>query len=311
MNIIRSAIIFTLITIPFYFIIYENTTRDYERIKYENNFTKGVSNAIYDAKFVMNETVLYSVGDEDDSHLNIDEKEVVDAFLTSYYMYFNAGDEVTKAILRSNILALVVLDYDGFYIYGATEKDGVFDHALSEKHPYKYEDGARAYFFNMGDEVEIVDLASGDIDYESLGYLFDGSSLEDDELLKSRAINKSIIAELKSILQNHRKLGELIGSSFDYFLPVGKDSDFAREIDSVGLITIVEGEGYPKMGKVSKFDYSEADIEMNSLIFAFEKDGNKYYTANEKYIAGDYLIFNSKKEAARAGYFPYLKDIIK
>ncbi len=311
MNLSRVAIIFTIISIPFYFIIYSSTTGDYQRIKYETDFNNAISNSIYDAKFTMNESVKNSVSDEDTHHIDVDEKAVIETFLSSYYTHFSANDDVTKAILRGNILALIVLDYDGFYIYGAREKDGIFDHCISEKHPYKCEKEGKIYFFNLGNEVKIFDLSSADISYENLGYLFPESSLDDESTFKSMAINASIVNEVKSTVKNHKKLGEHIGSSFDYYLPLGESSVLSRNIDSVGLITLIEGETYPKMGKISRFDFSAADIEMNKEIYAFNKNGEKFYTENPDNINADYEIFNSKKEAAKHGYFPYAGDLIK
>ncbi len=318
MNTIKMAIIFTLISIPFYFIVYSMTSADMRTMQYANNFNNAINNAISDAKFTMNDSLKRSVNDECSKHLNIDERAVVDAFLDSFYLYFNAGDDVSKVLLRSNILALVILDYDGFYIYGASDKGGYIDHTLSEKYPYKYEEGDFAYIFSFGDDVKVVDMRDMTDKDERLGHLFADTLYEDELIIRSKAINDSVVAKLKNTLLMHRELADAIGSSFDYFLPLGENSSLKRQIDSVGLISIVQGEGYPKLATrtftkggvfektgIRRIDYMAGDIEEKDLIYAFELNGNKYYSKHKEDAGKDYLIFNSMKEAASEGYFPY------
>ncbi len=305
MNPIKVAIIFTIITIPFYFIIFNKVDSERERLKYENNFINGINTALYDAKVSMNKSIKTSFDDVDNKQTYIDEKEVIDSFLKSYYLYFNARNEVDRALLRSNILALVLVDYDGFYIYGAGDKGDHLEHIISEKHPYKYEKDGTFYYFTLGNIVKKVDFDTNKVNYEKIGHLFTDTLEGDEELIKNKCINDSIIGELKNTLYYHKKLGQFIGSSFDYYLPLGENSSLARNIDSIGIISIIEGRGYPVAGKIVNVNYSEADIEMNCEVYCFEEDGTKYYSEKIEDVKPPYLIFYSKKEASSHGYLPY------
>ncbi len=310
MNPIKVAIIFTIITIPFYFIVFSQTDSERERLKHKNNFINGVNTALYDAKVAMNQSIKNSFDDIDDKQSYIDKDEVINSFLNSYYLYFNARNEVDKALLRSNILALVLVDYDGFYIYGANNKGSHFEHMISEKYSYKYEKDGNFYYFTLGNIVKKVDFNTNNIEYEKIGYLFSDGLASDEELIKNKAINDSIISELKNTLINHKKLGKFIGSTFDYYLPLGENSSLSRNIDSVGIISIIEGRGYPVAGEVVNVNFSEADIERNAEIYCFEEDKIKYYSENLNDVNPPYLIFYSKKEASSHGYLPYKNHLL-
>ncbi len=271
--------------------------------------TQAVDNAVYDSKVTLGKTVKYSMGDGDKAKVYIDEKSVIEAFLKTYYMSTNANSDREKALARARIVALVALDYDGFFVYSAKDMQDGIKHIISEKLPYKRSEEALTYYYTFGDEVTVFNRDTNELSYESLDELYDNKL--DLSTIRSRAINASIISELNNSLSIHKRYAKNIGDSYDFYLPIGEDSSSMRHIHSVGLIAIVEGKEIATDRHFNFISYDESDLNFKEEIFAFEENAVKYYSDRLIDVTGDYLIYNSEFEAAKNGYLPYKSLVVR
>ncbi len=162
MNLTKFAIVFVIISLPFYFISDLGIRQIAHAKMLRDQYETIINNAIDDGTMALK---LYTEESHDDASrkdIDVDVEEVVNAFLESYHRGFNTGSELDEIHVDRYILALIVVVYDGYYIYGTKEVEDMvsgdthYRQLLSDKKAFLYRDGDYSIRMTLDDYVTVL-----------------------------------------------------------------------------------------------------------------------------------------------------------
>lgn len=193
MKLIHWAVIFTIIIIPFSLICRNNINNRFMALKDEVRINNAVDTATYDATDFLAEWATV-VGGSSGKNLNITEETlyaVANQFFTTMAVNMNlpysdldsAVTKNAKAEVENYIPAIILVGYDGFYIYSAELVGDEIKYVFKPKIPYTYEEGNMIINFTLDNYVTIYNkspIVSENIRiYE--GYLYDAGTYDPTE----------------------------------------------------------------------------------------------------------------------------------
>jgi len=317
MSIIKFAVIFTLISLPFYFItdyqlqqilVGENMKEQYETI---------INNAIDDGTLALRLFVQESLEQEHKKELQLDQKEVLNAFLASYHYGFKAISKSEQQKVDQYILGIIIIDYDGYYVYGtqkvrALDGSSVFRQVLSEKYPFIYTTNNHTMFMTLDNHVTVINRetwAKEEGEVADISTLPVGVSVDGYDHFRRSTIGNNIEEALQLVVENHNKYTQIQGMSYEFYLPIA-DNDFQNmPISDVGLLVFIQGQPIGNKGYLEMSSLNQGSVLTRSDILGYQ-DGatHSYYycTADCTHPHTDQplKVFRSKEEAATAGYYP-------
>lgn len=316
MNLTRLAIIFALITIPFSVITYVTTLAIQQEEQIEVQYRTVINNAVKDGTVMVKLSAEGVSGTGGSKAISINPEEVVEAFLASYHYGFNAKSITDRVRLNQYVMAILVLDYDGFFIYGTREVQEpsgsrVLKHVLSEKKPYLYEEGDYVVKVNLGDHVSVLNTS---VWTEELGPIDDILDLppEIDPLdyddFRQRVIKDSLEAALAEGVNGHNRYADQLGVTYDFYLPLGDGSALSKSVKDVGMMVFVQG--YPMGGGryLDMSSFATGNILARKVIPGYQDgSGDLYYCeGGHSHSITDTQVrtFGSPEEAASEGYWP-------
>ncbi len=161
MKLQHFCIIFLIIILPFS-IMARNTTREYMlTLRDQTRLNNVIDNATQDAL-----DMIVELNDEFQSmyfaqQFNVTQsvaKEAVKSFFQTlainYNMPYIEGD--TEAYFSTYVPAIVIIGYDGFYVYSINEVGGAYAYQMSPKIPYSYEEDDMIINFTLGNDLKIL-----------------------------------------------------------------------------------------------------------------------------------------------------------
>lgn len=153
MKIIHWAIIFALIVLPFSLICRSTINNRFLALKDEVRINNAIDTATQDAVDLIAETAELGYG----KNINITEglaTEAIKQFFTTMAVNFNLPYNNNAIVdLQSYIPAVLIIGYDGFYIYSAEEINGEIIYTLKPKIPYSYEENGVIINFTLDNYV--------------------------------------------------------------------------------------------------------------------------------------------------------------
>lgn len=161
MKLQHFCIIFLIIILPFS-IMARNTTREYMlTLRDQTRLNNVIDNATQDAL-----DMIVELNDEFQSlyfaqQFNITQsvaREAIKSFFQTLAINYNMPyiEGETEAYFSTYVPAIVLIGYDGFYIYSMDETPSGFTAQLSPKIPYAYEEGDMIVNFTLGNDVKIL-----------------------------------------------------------------------------------------------------------------------------------------------------------
>ncbi len=162
MKLQHFCIWFLIVIMPFS-ILARNTTREYMLALRDQTRLNGViDNATQDAVEMLielnDEFQTVSFGTEFNVTYNI-ASEAVKSFFQTLAINFNMPyvEGETEAYFSMYVPAIVIVGYDGFFVYSVTEFNDSFEPRLSPKIPYAYEDPSTGAIINftLGNDIRI------------------------------------------------------------------------------------------------------------------------------------------------------------
>lgn len=314
MNLTRIALIFALIALPFSVITYISTLSIQQQEQVEMQYRSVINNAVKDGVVALKQSAKNVDAGHDTKAVKVNPQEVVTTFLAAYHYGFNAKSVTDRTRLNQYVLALVVLDYDGFYLYSTkavTNPSGkqVLKPMLSEKMPYLYEENGYALKATLGDEVTVLNTGlwtetQGDI--STLQDLPPDIDAMDYGVKRQQIIRDSLTDALETAVNNHNLYGAQLGGSYEFYLPLGDGSAITQSVNDVGIMVFIQG--YP-MGGGRYLDmntFAKGRILQTKSLPGYRDGGGNLYYCDEGHSHGDTQIktFSSAEEAAREGFWP-------
>ena len=316
MNLTRMAIIFILVIMPFMMISYMETQALQESEETKQQYTTLINNAINDGAVALKQSAEYIDSDSSNKHIYIDVEGVVDTILTSYHYGFNAISTSDHIRLDQHILALVIIGYDGFYIYGTkevTEPSGmsVLRAIISEKHFYVYEDSDYRMNVTLDDYVTILDKSTL---VETKGKISErltlptGISVVEYEELRLKIIRDTIARELNYTVSFHNRYTESLGVAYEFYLPLGDDNAWSGDIEDVGVMAFFQGHPLGGGQTLEIMSFSQSEVMVQDRVVGYMASTGDFYYCDDTCVHlvtdPEIKIFGSSKEAAMEGYYP-------
>ncbi len=140
MKIIHWTIIFVLIVVPFSLVCRNIINTRFIALKEEVRINNAIDTATYDAVDLLIEIAEVNNGKRIDLNPTLCMETINQFFNTMTVNYNMPYNEESKQYLQDYIPAIIIVGYDGFYIYSAEETENGVEHILKPKIPYSYED---------------------------------------------------------------------------------------------------------------------------------------------------------------------------
>lgn len=198
-----------------------------------------------------------------------DKEAAYHSFFCSLYAALGIMDNPAKREeLLKYIPMFAVLDEDGFYIYfeDEYEREDGFHYTTrnwTECMPYSYSDEDFVYWFTLDGVVTLYDkngLINGtvclyqaskeELEEEPLygrlrilrpdSFLFD---MESFMTVKQTAVIANVQDAMRYYINNHNRIAQKYGITYDFALPVMDNSAWARSIEHPGVLVMIQG--YP------------------------------------------------------------------
>lgn len=316
MNLTRMALVFLLVTLPFMMISYMDTLALQKSEQTKQQYTELINNAINDGATALKQTTEYIDSDGSNKHIYIDVEGVVESILTSYHYGFNAISPSDHIRLDQHILALVIIGYDGFYIYGTREVSEPSGNKLlrpiiSEKYFYSYEDSDYRMHVTLDNYVSVLDKATlieakGEVD--EIPTLPADITLIDFEDQRLKIIRDAIVNELNYTVSFHNRYTERLGLVYEFYLPLGNDNAWAGDIEDVGILAFFQGHPLGGGQSLDMMAFSQSEVMVQDRVIGYmDISGDHYYcddTCTHSLGDPEIKVFASAREAAMEGYYP-------
>ncbi|WP_322906725.1 hypothetical protein [Paenibacillus campi] len=320
MKIINWAVIFVLILLFVFVINSLDQQNNRVNLQLQIRYNKAVDTATQDAaNALMNNTSQPQESQyESTKQTRINKEAAADTFLRTMYLNFNvAHDHIGQQVLNGYIPALIVIGYDGYYIYqfesyrneaGETE----FRHVWSPKKTYTYTDQQHnIYAFTLDDYVTIRLAADGKWLHGFRSELQEQAQMKllDDEhtfdAIRRTTIVNALQNDLAHTINRYNADAKRYGVSYTFTVPYIPQQDWNNTINDAGVLAFVQG---IPLGTQYYNNYAlgGAKIVKTDTFTGIVAEGRKYYfstrSCQSPYAAAE--MFTSAKEAAEKGYFP-------
>ncbi|MEK3986335.1 hypothetical protein MHB77_23630 [Paenibacillus sp. FSL K6-3166] len=247
----------------------------------------------------------------------LDKEEALETFFRTLDAGFGvAGDPIAAGVLHRYIPAIVIVGYDGFYIYAEDEWTGtdgksILKSVWGTKKPYAYTDsGGNSLSFTLDQEVLAYDASNRswheglrqDIQHQTSIPLLQDPMLF--EQVRRSTIVQAIQDELAYRINQYNETVAKSGLSYTFTLPFISDEEWHNTVDDVGVLAFLQG---IPMGTKVYNSYALGGsrvIKRDDIIGAKKGNMKVYYRSSCGY---SYLIeetFVSAKAAAQRGYMP-------
>lgn len=324
MKITDWAIIFVLLVTPMLWLgsLHIENAREMNRL--DIRYTTALKTSAQDGGQALNRNELqrFENGYGSDKWMRADKEQALAAFLRTMYVNFDVADDwVGQQALHAFIPAVVVIDYDGYYVYAARagseyDQESSLIHHWGDKKPYVYADaGGNSIAFTLDSYVTVYDAAekrwlSGrqdELKDETVIPL-----LQDNlrfEAVRRSAIVHSIEQDLEQAIHLHNDYAARQGVRYTFTLPTISQEEWNNTLDDVGIIAFLQG--IPVGDRYyNNYALGGGRLVRSSTILGIVDlvTGMKYYERDSCATVKDgrYLIeevFSSEQAAAAKGYF--------
>jgi hypothetical protein len=252
-----------------------------------------------------------------DKRISLNKEEAVAAFYRTLDAGFGvAGDPVAQGALHRYIPAIVIVGYDGFYVYSEQEWTGpngkmIMKPVWGAKKPYAYSDVAgNSLSFTLDQEVLAYDAASGSWQEGLRQDIWQQTSIpllqdaEQFERTRRSTIVRAIQDELAYRINQYNETVSRSGFSYVFTLPLIPDEDWSNSIDDVGVLAFLQG---IPMGARQYNSYALGGsrvVKQEAIIGARKGEMKLYYRSSCGYGYPREEVFVSEQAAAQKGYMP-------
>lgn len=402
MKIQHYAIIFIIIILPFSIICKNKVDKKIDVLNEQTRINNALDTATSDAV-----DTLIELNDEfyalyDGKTLDVTPaiaKEGIKSFFNTLAVNntlpFTADENYAENYFSPYIPAIVVVAYDGFYIYSVEDDGGEYKYVLSPKIPYAYEEDGYIINFTLGnaiklyakngvlyegefknahindteviDEYDIYENILGSSTLTKLPQLTTNMSLIvyaltqntyfDDlpDFLKSSDANVSMLQDyddkhsddgsntpldysddvsefnikrrsviintivevLNDKINNHNRYADMMGLTYDFYLPEIDDAEWINAVDDVSIMAFMQG--LPTGTDTYYNSYALGASRIVEATYIYGTADKKYHLSRCPLLNGEFdadgfpidggaikEMFLNKIDAAKEGYNPCL-----
>ncbi|RCX23538.1 hypothetical protein DFP94_1011137 [Fontibacillus phaseoli] len=320
MKITDWAIIFVLIVGPLLWISSWDTEHLREANRLQIRYTASLRTAAQDAGVSLNRNELqaYESGYRSDKFMRADKEAALSVLMNTLGINFGIIDDpLALKALMLYIPAVVVIDYDGYFIYAMEESTGedgdhVEEHRWRPKKPFIYRDSdGNSLAFTLDQQITVIDPVTGERVSGLRNTLASSLSIpllrnaDTFEQVRRTTIVHSIEDELGEVINTHNRVARKLGVHYTFTLPVIPQEDWNNTIDDVGILVFLQG--IPAGNKYyNNYALGGGRLVKNKPVFGGKNPDSGVKYASEKSCQLPYLqdeVFGNARDAAAAGYF--------
>jgi len=275
----------------------------------KTKYSTVINNTLNDTAYTMLSTIKY---ENEVMQLNIE--ECLKTFRKTLTVNLNIEhSDVYYTDFMNHVPLILFIDGDGLYSYALSSTGGTLEHVLHEKRYFTYYDDIEDLVirFTFSDYYEIYDTTynlayrGSFSELKALGIANSVFSLTEDKVIELR--NKIVMEHINNELlriNDHNNYAEAIGVGYKFFIP-DANTTFTNTINSPGIATFIQGISLGK-DNLNVADFAVATVVDSEIIEGYDNAGRLvYYEISNPNKIGTYVeSFNTKKEAAQAGYYP-------
>lgn len=320
MRITDYSVLFVIIMFPFFWVYSLHGTDDLMVMRLEQKYNQSIQTAVQDASQMMHQNEDPSLEASYDSVklLKVDKDLLLDRFMQTISINFGLENDLpAQQAFLTYLPALVVIDYDGFYLYRSTAYTDISGneaekHLWTEKKLYVYEDDDGNLFrFTLDDYVHVY--AQGTNQWiegyrNELQWLTSVPLLQDAEgfeNVRRQVIVSTIQDHLASAITYHNDHVLRNGNVYQFTFPTIPQEEWYNTIDDVGIMAFIQG---IPVGDQYYNNYAFGSgrlVKKDVIIGAIEElTGSKYYYKSGcEFPYRPVERFNNAREAAASGYY--------
>jgi hypothetical protein len=286
------------------------------------NYNRIVDNAVQDATSVLlipnTSKSLENIaegnkGNFKETPLNLD-KALSRFYQTMYINMHIENDTIAQTILKQYIPIKIAVGYDGYYINTLTEvKDSTtgnvkLQEVWRDKKNYTLYDNKNkiGINFTLDDNVTVYNSTTKTVTQGTKAYfatIYPNSIFNNEfDNIRKKTISDQISQDLSYFTQQNNDIAKREGWNYQFNVPYFDE----RAIDSISFIAFVQG--LPMQGTENKFNsygFGIAQITKSKKYYGVIQNGKKiYHEEGCSDISGTPIIFNSKIEAVKQGFYP-------
>lgn len=315
MKLIKYTVLTLFVIIPFLIINSVNARISIKVKQTEKLYTNIVNNATEDGVKALKDNTIVNIKYGKEKEITTDSYEVINTFLNSLYYGFEAIGQIDKVHLQGYIPIIIIVGYDGYYIYSAKEYTSYtgekeIKHILSDKKYYTYKDTNNNIIkFTLDNYIEFLNTSSNELQagaYNTIDKL-DNTLINNFEQIRKNTIIKTLEEELELAVNIHNQYTKDLGIIFNFNIPITDSNIWGRTIEDVGLIVCFQGKKISSNKYLNIFNMKEAKVLKRQEYYGYEIDGKKYYCRkNCTELINKTIIkqFMSPLEATKEGYRP-------
>ncbi|MBU5672499.1 hypothetical protein [Paenibacillus brevis] len=322
MKITDWSLIFVIILLPLCVVTGWNTAQLRQARVLEIQYTTALRTAVQDAGVVLTRNYLQAdeYGYASDKQSRVNKEEALSVLRSSLgYNFGIADDSAALDAFMLYIPAIIVIDYDGYYMYElADEMDGSnviqSSHQWMPKKPFIYEDKqGYSAAFTLDDQVAVIDHQTGEQIQGKRGELphvllpdLLSDPVQFDQLRRS-AIVHSIEQDLSRAIESHNTVVRQLGWTYLFTMPTISQEDWSNTLDEPGMLVFLQGipAGVSRFnnyalggGRVVRAkEFLAGKDPVSGFPYASSRICNLPFAAEEVYV--------HRRNAAEAGYYEW------
>lgn len=313
MKLTNFAIIFIIIITPYMLYNHYDSRQEiitsYQKRSYDNIIEKAISDATI--ALYMDTTV------DENNRIILNKEFAIDTFFETLAINFGYMDDMEIEYIKSYVPMIIIIDYDGVYTYSVekyiepSSGENVLKHVLHDKKYFTITEGDDIITMYLDGSFKVLSTSKNRSFYGtydelksiSLNSFFNQTEAEI-ERIRKEMVNDVILNEMQR-MNLHNEFANINGVNYDFYIPAVEDDMKTSTINNIGFIASLQG--FPTGGeRYNKFSISINSIEKAQKIYGYNDAGRLiYHEEGCPSMTGTLQeIFESKKEAARNGYYP-------
>jgi hypothetical protein len=333
MKITNFAIIFVILVFPFLVINDLKIKEEKFALNNKLRYNAAIEAAVQDAAaaLTINSSQAYEAGYESAKKYRANKEEALQAFLKTLSLNFDVdGDTIGMNTLLRYIPAIVVIDYDGYWIYTPQEytnerNETEFTHVWLPKKPFAYHDRfGNSLNFTLDDYVTVYDRTCNkwmegrrdalrydpskprcdQVNIPLINEIADDADGDEFDQVRRNTIVRLIQEDLAYYINTYNISAKKLGMTYTFTLPAMSEEDWTNTVDDIGFLAFIQGiplgDGY-----YNNYALGGSRIVKTPPIYGTTLNGFKYYyraTCGFNYTTQE--TFTTEREAAAAGYLP-------
>ncbi len=319
-TITKLAIFSVLILFPSFVMNNINLEHQRQSLITELRYNRAIDTATQDAAkaLLTNSSQREETQYETLKKVKINKEEAVQTFFHTLFLNFGVfNDADGQGVLKNYVPALVIVGYDGYYIYAWDEYTNAsgakeLKHVWSPKKPYTYSDNnGNTFAFTLDDYVTVnrngdqkwFDGFRSEIAiHASISLLNDSNTF--DQVRRTSIVN-SIQQDLEFNINKYNNYSKRHGVAYTFTLPLISQEEWNNTINDVGVLAFVQG---IPMGQKYYNNYAlgGSRVVKRPIYHGIIANGHKYYYSRNACVSSYTTeeVFTTEKDAAAKGYIP-------